>query len=109
MCGWTAALAGLSAGPAFGDPALGSEAARLSAAPDRPQRRPKWREFLARSENNNNRCLFFEWTATNYPGVTYSEANKMRHAQRPMSLAVGNHGKLHTSAICAKGIHPSGC
>ena len=29
MCGWTAALAGLSAGAAFGDPALGSEAAIL--------------------------------------------------------------------------------
>ena len=37
-------------GAAFGDPALDSEAARLSPAPDRPQRRPKWREFLARSE-----------------------------------------------------------
>ena len=30
------------------------------------------------SEATNNRCLFFEWAATNYPGVTYSEANRVR-------------------------------
>ena len=70
-----------------------------------------WCEGMAsRSNVNNYRCLFFEWAATNYPGVTYSEANGVRHAQRPMSLAVGTiMGKLHTSAICAKGIHPFGC
>jgi hypothetical protein len=28
---------------------------------------------------HNNRCLFFEWAATNYPGVTYTEANGVRH------------------------------
>jgi hypothetical protein len=31
------------------------------------------------SEANNNRCLFFEWAATNYPGVTHGEANRVRH------------------------------
>jgi len=31
------------------------------------------------SEETNNRCLFFEWAATNYPGITYSEANRVRH------------------------------
>ena len=30
------------------------------------------------SEATNNRCLFFEWAATNYPGITYSEANRVR-------------------------------
>jgi hypothetical protein len=24
-------------------------------------------------------CLFFEWAATNYPGITYTEANGVRH------------------------------
>ena len=31
------------------------------------------------SEANNYRCLFFEWAATNFPGVTYTEANGVRH------------------------------
>ena len=35
--------------------------------------------MASRSEASNNRCLFFEWAATNYPGVTYSEANGARH------------------------------
>jgi hypothetical protein len=39
-----------------------------------------WCDGMAsRAEANNNRCLFFEWAATNYPGVTYSEANGVRH------------------------------
>jgi hypothetical protein len=39
-----------------------------------------WCDGMAsRSEVNNYRCLFFEWAATNYPGVTYSEANVVRH------------------------------
>jgi PcfJ-like protein len=39
-----------------------------------------WCDGMAsRSEANNNRCLFFEWAATNYPGVTYTEANGVRH------------------------------
>ena len=32
-----------------------------------------------RSERDRSQCLFFEWAATNYPGVTYSEANGVRH------------------------------
>ena len=28
---------------------------------------------------NDYRCLFFEWAATNYPGVTYTEADGVRH------------------------------
>ncbi len=32
-----------------------------------------------RSERDHSQCLFFEWAATNYPGVTYSEANGARH------------------------------
>lgn len=35
--------------------------------------------MASHSEDNNNRCLFFEWAATNYPGVTYGEANSVRH------------------------------
>jgi PcfJ-like protein len=39
-----------------------------------------WCEGMtSRSEANNYRCLFFEWAATNYPGVTYSEANGVHH------------------------------
>jgi hypothetical protein len=39
-----------------------------------------WCDGMAsRSETTNNRCLFFEWAATNYPGVTYGEANGVRH------------------------------
>ena len=39
-----------------------------------------WCDWMAsHSEDNNNRCLFFEWAATNYPGVTYGEANGVRH------------------------------
>ena len=39
-----------------------------------------WCERMAsRSEVTNYRCLFFEWAATNYPGVTYTEANGVRH------------------------------
>ena len=39
-----------------------------------------WCEGMAfRSEANNYRCLFFEWAATNYPGVTYTEADGVRH------------------------------
>ena len=33
----------------------------------------------SRPEANDYRCLFFEWAATNYPGVTYTEANGVRH------------------------------
>ena len=41
-----------------------------------------WCEGMAmasRPEANDYRCLFFEWAATNYPGVTYTEANGVRH------------------------------
>ena len=39
-----------------------------------------WCDWMASySEDNNNRGLFFEWAATNYPGVTYGEANGVRH------------------------------
>ena len=39
-----------------------------------------WCDWMAsHSEDNNNRCPFFEWAATNYPGVTYGEANGVRH------------------------------
>jgi hypothetical protein len=39
-----------------------------------------WCEEMARrSEVNNYQCPFFEWAATNYPGVTYSEANMVGH------------------------------
>jgi hypothetical protein len=39
-----------------------------------------WCEGMAfRSEANNYRCLFFEWAATNFPGVTYTEANGVGH------------------------------
>ena len=39
-----------------------------------------WCERMAaRSEAHNYRCLFFEWAATNYPGVTYTEANAVHH------------------------------
>ena len=39
-----------------------------------------WCERMAsRSEANNYRCLFFEWAATNYPGVTFTEANMVGH------------------------------
>jgi hypothetical protein len=39
-----------------------------------------WCERMAsRSEVNNYRCMFFEWAATNYPGVTYTEANGVHH------------------------------
>ena len=30
--------------------------------------------MASRSGRNNYRCLFFEWAATNYPGITYTEA-----------------------------------
>ena len=30
-------------------------------------------------EANDYRCLFFERAATNYPGVTYTEADGVRH------------------------------
>jgi hypothetical protein len=35
--------------------------------------------MASRSEVNNYRCLFFEWAAANYPGVTYTEAQHVRH------------------------------
>ena len=35
--------------------------------------------MASRPETNDFRCLFFEWAATNYPGVTYTEANEVRH------------------------------
>ena len=39
-----------------------------------------WCEGMAsRPEDNDYRCLFFEWAATNYPGVTYTEADGVRH------------------------------
>ena len=39
-----------------------------------------WCEGMAsRPETNDYRCLFFEWAATNYPGVTYTEADGVRH------------------------------
>jgi hypothetical protein len=40
----------------------------------------KWCDGMAaRSERNRNRCLFFEWAAASYPGVTYGEADGARH------------------------------
>ena len=39
-----------------------------------------WCERMAsRSEVNDHRCLFFEWAATNFAGVTYTEANMVGH------------------------------
>jgi hypothetical protein len=39
-----------------------------------------WCERMAsRSEINNYRCLLFEWAATNFPGVTYTEADVVGH------------------------------
>ena len=39
-----------------------------------------WCEGMAfSSEANDYRCLFFEWAATNFPGVTFTEANGVRH------------------------------
>ena len=39
-----------------------------------------WCDGMAdRSGRDRSQCLFFEWAATNYPGVTYSEANGVRH------------------------------
>ena len=35
--------------------------------------------MASRPEDNDYRCLFFEWAATNYPGVTYTEADGVRH------------------------------
>jgi hypothetical protein len=36
-----------------------------------------WCDGMARRDRSQ--CLFFEWAATNYPGVTYSEANGVHH------------------------------
>ena len=36
-------------------------------------------EMASRPETNDFPCLFFEWAATNYPGVTYTGANEVRH------------------------------
>ena len=39
-----------------------------------------WCEGMAsRSEAYNYRCLFFDWAATNFPGVTYTEADLVGH------------------------------
>ena len=39
-----------------------------------------WCERMAsRPEANDYRCLFFEWAATNFPGVTYTEADVVGH------------------------------
>jgi hypothetical protein len=39
-----------------------------------------WCDWMAdRSERDRSQCLFFEWAATNYPGITYSEANGVCH------------------------------
>ena len=39
-----------------------------------------WCERMAsRSEVNNYWCLLFEWAATNFPGVTYTEADVVGH------------------------------
>ena len=41
-----------------------------------------WCEGMAMASHpaaNDYRCLFFEWAATNYPGVTYTEADGARH------------------------------
>jgi PcfJ-like protein len=39
-----------------------------------------WCDGMAyRSEAHNYRCLLFEWAATKLPGVTYTEANGIRH------------------------------
>ena len=39
-----------------------------------------WCDGMAhRSEAHSYRCLFFEWAATNFSGVTYTEANMVGH------------------------------
>ena len=41
-----------------------------------------WCEGMAMASHpaaNDYRCLFFKWAATNYPGVTYTEADGARH------------------------------
>lgn len=37
-----------------------------------------WCNAMA-SGSENNRCLFFEWAAINYPGITYGQSNQVRH------------------------------
>jgi hypothetical protein len=52
-----------------------------------PATRPKQNAWLQALDNwcggmagrDCSQCLFFEWAATNYPGITYSEANGVRH------------------------------
>ena len=40
----------------------------------------KWCDAMAvRSGRDRSECLFFEWAATHYPGVTYSEADGAPH------------------------------
>jgi hypothetical protein len=55
--------------------------------PATPQKQNAWLQALQNwcdwmasyTEDNNDRCLFFEWAATNYPGVTYREAKGVGH------------------------------
>jgi hypothetical protein len=55
--------------------------------PASPQKQNAWLQALQnwcdgmalRSEANNNQCLSFEWAAINYPGITYREADGVRH------------------------------
>ena len=45
-----------------------------------------WCEGMAPNlETTNYRCLFFEWAATNYPGITYAEANGVRHMESALA------------------------
>src|SRR5262249_33204574 len=37
----------------------------------------KWCDSMA--QNDDHRCLFFEWAAINYSGVTYGEGDRARH------------------------------
>jgi hypothetical protein len=40
----------------------------------------KWCVSMAhRVEGNTRKCLFFEWAAINYPGITFGEANQASH------------------------------
>jgi hypothetical protein len=55
--------------------------------PATPQKQNAWLQALQNwcdwmallSEANNNQCLFFEWAAINYLGITYREADMVRH------------------------------
>lgn len=56
-----------------------------------------WCDAMAsRSERDSSQCLFFEWAAINYPGVTYGEANMARHMVDFVVAHVGTFNPLWT-------------